>query len=90
MKAMTETVIRTNFKGGPNLLFTVGGFFNERENAGADWLDLFINNLNCLYCFKNLFVVYLHVFGKIYILKFYPRRVCDKFHVFWNMLCKPR
>ena len=62
MKAMTETVIGTNFKGGPNLLFTVGGFFNEREYAGADWLDLFINNLNCLYFLKNKFAVYLHVF----------------------------
>ena len=28
----------TKFRGGQNCLLTVGGFFNEREYSGADWL----------------------------------------------------
>ena len=32
----------TNFKGGHNFLFTVGGFSNKRKYSGAEWLDLLI------------------------------------------------
>ena len=28
----------TKFRGGQNFLLTVGGFYNEREYSGADWL----------------------------------------------------
>ena len=32
----------TNFRGGQNFLFAVGGFFNEREYSEADCPDLLI------------------------------------------------
>ena len=28
----------TKFRGGPNFVLTVGGFFNNRKYYGADWL----------------------------------------------------
>ena len=31
---------KTKFRGGQNFLITVGGFYNEREYSGADWLVL--------------------------------------------------
>ena len=31
------------FKGGQNFLFTVRGFYNEREYSGADWLNLLLS-----------------------------------------------
>ena len=33
----------TNFRGGQNFLFTLGGFFNEREYSEADCPDLLIS-----------------------------------------------
>ena len=32
----------TNFRGGQNFLFTLGGFFNEREYSEANCPDLLI------------------------------------------------
>ena len=32
----------TKFRGGQNFCFTVGGFPNEGEYSGADWLDLLL------------------------------------------------
>ena len=32
------------FRGGQNFFRTVGGFYNERENPGTDWLVLLIQN----------------------------------------------
>ena len=32
-------------KGGQNFLFTLGGFYNEREYSGADWLHLLLEGL---------------------------------------------
>ena len=29
----------TKFRGGQNVLFKVGGFSNERECSGADWVE---------------------------------------------------
>ena len=29
----------TKFSGGKNFLFTMGGYPNDRECSGADWLD---------------------------------------------------
>ena len=36
----------TKFRGGQNFLLTVGGFYNEREYSGADWLVLLVLNRN--------------------------------------------
>ena len=37
LKAMTDTFLLVpSLGGGQNFLFTVGGFFNEREYCGAD------------------------------------------------------
>ena len=45
MKAMTDTVFWGPSLGeGQNLLFTVGGFFNNRECSGDEWLDHFWQN----------------------------------------------
>ena len=56
----------TNFRGGQNLLFTVGGFFNERVYSGADWLDLLICHLalGLLCSLLRDFVTLLSVQGK--------------------------
>ena len=32
----------TKFRGGQNFLYKTGGFSNEREYSGADWLALLI------------------------------------------------
>ena len=32
----------TKLRGGQNFLFTMGGFSNEREYSGANWLDLLV------------------------------------------------
>ena len=32
----------TKIRGGQNFLLTAGGFYNEREYSGADWLVPFI------------------------------------------------
>ena len=40
---MIDTVFFwTKFRGGQNFLITVGGFYNEREYSGADWLVLLV------------------------------------------------
>ena len=33
----------TKFRGGQNVLITVGGFYNEREYSGADWPVLLLS-----------------------------------------------
>ena len=38
--------------GGQNFLLTVGGFYNEREYSGADWLVPFV----CSFLFVAFFV----------------------------------
>ena len=38
----------TKIRGGQNLSFTAGGFYNEREYSGADWLVPFICLSVCL------------------------------------------
>ena len=35
----------TKFRGGQNFLFTVGGFFNEREYSEADCPDLLLTHM---------------------------------------------
>ena len=35
----------TKIRGGQNFLLTVGGFYNEREYSGADWLVPLITTL---------------------------------------------
>ena len=35
----------TKLRGGQKFLLMVGGFFNEREYSGADWLVPFLSNL---------------------------------------------
>ena len=34
---MIDTIF-FKFRGGQNFLITVGGFYNEREYSGADWM----------------------------------------------------
>ena len=34
----------TKFSGGQNFLITLGGFYNEREYSGADWLVLLLSS----------------------------------------------
>ena len=34
----------TKFRGNQNFLITMGGFYNERENSGADWPVLILHS----------------------------------------------
>ena len=38
----------TKLRGGQKFLLMVGGFFNEREYSGADWLVPFVTKQACL------------------------------------------
>ena len=43
LKAMIDTVfLGPRLGGGQNFLLTPGGFYNEREYSGADWLVPFV------------------------------------------------
>ena len=45
--------------GCQNFLFTVGGFFSEREYSGADWPDLLILLLVHGFCVVVYILIYL-------------------------------
>ena len=47
-----HSFFRTMLRGGQNLVLTVGGFINEREYSGADWLGLLLINF-CLKLHKR-------------------------------------
>ena len=42
----------TKFRGGHNFLISLGGFYNEREYSGADWLVLLV----CLYVSLSVYL----------------------------------
>ena len=59
----------TKFRGGQNFLFMMGGFPNERECSGADWLDPLIGNqgrilkiIGQLYFTENVFFFVIYKF----------------------------
>ena len=43
----------TKLRGGQKFLLMVGGFFNEREYSGADWLVPFITKTTLIESYKS-------------------------------------
>ena len=53
-KAMTQTTfLEPSLEGVRIFLFTTGGFPNERECSGADWLDHLLHNLHNVQNFRQ-------------------------------------
>ena len=57
--------VGSKFRGGQNFLFTMGGFPNERECSGADWLDSLLTTLNI----ASFLMVFLRKFRKRALLQ---------------------